>query len=55
MAINYEEVGELVDAFQIPGLLIAQRGVYDHLWTWQLQEERERPLKAVGDGLVSAS
>ena len=35
--------------------LIAQRGVYDHLWTLQLQEERERPLKAVGDGLVSAS
>jgi ATP-binding cassette subfamily B protein len=35
--------------------LIAQRGVYDHLWTLQLQEEREQPLKAVGDGLVSAS
>ena len=35
--------------------LIDQHGVYDHLWTLQLQEERERPLKAVGDGLVTAS
>ena len=35
--------------------LIDQHGVYDHLWTLQLQEDRERPLKAVGDGLVTAS
>ena len=35
--------------------LIDQHGVYDHLWTLQLQEERERPLKAVGDGLVTVS
>ena len=35
--------------------LIDLRGVYNHLWTLQLQEERERPLKAVGDGLVTAN
>ena len=35
--------------------LIDLRGVYNHLWTLQLQEERERPLKVVGDGLVAAN
>ena len=34
--------------------LIKQHGAYAHLWTLQQQEEREQPLKLVGDGLVSA-
>ncbi len=34
--------------------LIEQRGAYAHLWTLQQQEEREQPLKVVGDGLVPA-
>jgi ATP-binding cassette subfamily B protein len=33
--------------------LLARSGVYAHLWALQLQEEEERPRKAVGDGLAS--
>ena len=32
--------------------LLAQEGAYARLWALQLQEEQERPLKAVGNGLV---
>jgi len=35
--------------------LIARGGMYAHLWQLQQQEEQEPPLKAVGNGLVSAS
>ena len=35
--------------------LIAQRGVYAHLWTLQLQEEREVPLRVVGNDLAGAT
>ena len=34
--------------------LLAQGGSYARLWTLQLQEEAERPLKAVGNGLAPA-
>ncbi len=34
--------------------LLARGGVYAHLWALQLQEEQEPPLRAVGDGVVSA-
>ena len=35
--------------------LIAHRGVYAHLWTLQLQEERESTLRVVGNGLAGAT
>ena len=34
--------------------LLAQEGAYARLWALQLQEEQERPLKAVGNGLAPA-
>jgi ATP-binding cassette subfamily B protein len=37
------------------GELLARGGVYAHLWALQLQEEQERPLRAVGNGVVSVS
>jgi len=33
--------------------LLAMGGVYAHLWQLQLQEEREAPLRAAGNGLVT--
>jgi len=35
--------------------LLAHEGVYAHLWTLQLKEEKERPLRAVGNGLAADS
>ncbi len=32
--------------------LLAQGGRYAHLWALQLKEERDKPLRAVGDGLA---
>ena len=32
--------------------LLAHAGAYAHLWALQLREERHRPLKAVGNGIV---
>jgi ATP-binding cassette subfamily B protein len=37
------------------GELLARGGMYAHLWALQLQEEQEPPLRAVGNGVVSAS
>ncbi len=33
--------------------LLARAGIYAHLWSLQQQEEREAPLRAVGNGLVT--
>ena len=33
--------------------LLARAGIYAHLWSLQQQEERDAPLRAVGNGLVS--
>ena len=35
--------------------LLARGGAYAHLWTLQLQEEQEPPLRAVGNGMVPAT
>ncbi len=35
--------------------LLARAGAYANLWRLQLEEERERPQRAVGNGLVPAS
>jgi len=32
--------------------LLARHGTYAHLWTLQQQEKRQRPLRAVGNGVV---
>ena len=36
------------------GELIVRSGVYAHLWALQQQEDRETPLRAVGNGLMPA-
>jgi len=35
------------------GELLTLGGTYAKLWALQLKEERERPLRAVGNGLAS--